>query len=226
MGSPLSLWAKGYLFLHTKVTLHCFVWHNWTVTKCCLNRNINIYFILLLQSPINSHTHYDPLHINTSPGSIHTCLRRSQWMRLEEDDRPGHVWRCVPAVPSPAVARAAAAQSSGSHSDLFLPSSHPQHGTAQCAPQPVPWLEAGAWEPSPAIRPPEVRPPNTSWPSPAAPWSPSHQWHLPPLQLSHAPWTQDTLCGPNLPSQQLQVTKHPRLLSCFSLWFSDTKMQR
>ena len=29
--------------------------------------------------------------------------------------------------------------------------------------------------------------------------------------------------APNLPSQQLQVTKHPRLVSCSSLWFSDTK---
>ena len=37
---------------------------------------------------------------------------------------------------------------------------------------------------------------------------------------------QDTLCGPNLPSQQLQVTKHPRLVSCSSLRFLDTKMQR
>ena len=143
-------------------------------------------------------------------------------MRLEEDDRPGHVWRCVPAVPSPAVARAAAAQSSGSHSDLFLPSSHPQHSTAQCAPQPVPWLEAGAaWgmraissnqtaggEASTHPGPVQQLPghPDTSDTSPHCS-SPTHP----------GPWTQDTLCGPNLPSQQLQVTKHPRLVSCFSL---------
>ena len=106
-----------------------------------------------------------------------------------------------------------------------------RHCTAHWAPQPVPlargWWLHGSGEPSPAIRPPELRPPHTSWPSPAAPWSRWYQWHpLPALQLSHAPWARTLFVAPNLPSQQLQVTKHPRLVSCSSLWFSDTKMQR
>ena len=50
---------------YQSITLNCFIWHNWSVTKCCFNRNININFILLHQSPINSHTHYDPLYTDT-----------------------------------------------------------------------------------------------------------------------------------------------------------------
>ena len=108
----------------------------------------------MLQSPINSHTHYDPLQIDTSPGSVHTCLRSFDhnecgWRKTTAPAMSGGVFPPCPAQRWPGQQQRRAQAPTQIY--FYLRPTHStaqhstaQHSTAQCAPQPVPWLEAGA----------------------------------------------------------------------------------
>ena len=86
----------------------------------------------------------DSLHIDTSPGFIHSthvCADHNEcgWRKTTAPAMSGGVFPPCPAQRWPGQQQRRAQAPTQIY--FYL---RPTHSTAQCAPQPVPWLEAGA----------------------------------------------------------------------------------